>query len=125
MTNGDCQSLLLLDNDKLRTILKPSGLADKKTVWIKEGLYNFRHNQNYQIDNLKNISDQELRHRLLALKGMGPKATDCFMLLGLERPMFPIDVNVFKVISAEIKNTVFKDIKPDFSNKQHVSGVKL
>ena len=77
---------------------------------------------NGNVDALK----QDARNRLLKLSGMGAKATDCFLLLGLNRPSFPVDVNVFKLISRLFPEQITSDtgVVPDFSKKLHANAAK-
>ncbi len=69
----------------------------------------------------------DARQKLLTLKGMGPKSVDCFLLLGLDMPVFPVDVNVFKLVSRlfPVHVTGSPDTLPNFSNVKHVRSTKL
>lgn len=123
-TNGSVMELGELSEDYLRDTLRPAGLANQKSRWIKEGLSTFLSEQDYSINHLQQLADQELRNKILSLKGMGPKATDCFLLLGLERPVFPVDANIFKLIAKIFPQKITKTSSPDFSNRHHVKNTK-
>lgn len=126
ITQGDLKALISIEIDELERILRPAGLAKQKSRWIKDGLDKFFYNQEYNIETLHQIPLDEARKKLLVLKGMGPKAVDCFLLLGLERPVFPVDINIFKLVSRLFPERITEDIGqlPKFSNAKHVRAVK-
>lgn len=123
---GDPNRLESLNVNELEVYLRPAGMARQKSTWITEGLVEFNTNQDYSLETLKQIPIDEARARLLQLRGMGPKAVDCFLLLGLDKPVFPVDVNVFKLVSRLFPKQIVGDLgsEPSFSNKRHVRVVK-
>ncbi len=102
-------------------------MAKQKSLWIKEGLDKFNSSQEYSIETLRQMPVDDARQKLLTLKGMGPKSVDCFLLLGLDMPVFPVDVNVFKLVSRlfPVHVTGSPDTLPNFSNVKHVRSTKL
>ncbi len=51
-------------------------------------------------EDAKNLSTEELRKKLLTLKGVGPKVADCILLFSCnKKEVFPIDVWVERVMS--------------------------
>lgn len=126
-TSGDDAKLAALQTDELEVILRPSGLASQKSIWITHGLSILNSNSSNNLISIKNSDINEARQIMLSMKGIGPKAADCFLLLGLNRAVFPIDVNVFKVVSGLFpqKITGNSKVRPSFSNAQHVRAVKL
>lgn len=127
VTQGNSNTLNFIETSALELILRPAGMAKQKSLWIKEGLDKFNTDQEYSIDTLRQMPTEEARQKLLTLKGMGPKAVDCFLLLGLDKPVFPVDVNVFKLVSRLFHDCVTgsSDIQPNFSNAKHVRSTKL
>lgn len=127
VSQGDPDTLSTIDDVEFEAILRPAGMVKQKSVWIKEGLSVLKSNPEYDIDALRRISTEEARQRLLRLNGMGPKAVDCFLLLGLDMPVFPVDVNVFKLVSKLFPEQItgHPDIKPSFSSPTHVRSTKL
>lgn len=125
-TNGNVDALKQLDVDTIREIIRPSGMSKQKSIWITNGLDQFNNNLDYHIDILYRSCLEDARNRLLKLSGMGAKATDCFLLLGLNRPSFPVDVNVFKLISRLFPEQITSDtgVVPDFSKKLHANAAK-
>lgn len=125
-TNGNVDALKQLDIDTIREIIRPSGMSKQKSIWITNGLDQFNNNLDYHIDRFYRSCLEDARNRLLKLNGMGAKATDCFLLLGLNRPSFPVDVNVFKLISRLFPEQIASDtgVVPDFSKKLHANAAK-
>lgn len=126
-TQGSLHTLNSIEPNDLELVLRPAGMAKQKSLWIKEGLDKFSSSQEYSIETLRHMPVEDVRKRLLTLKGMGPKAVDCFLLLGLDMPVFPVDVNVFKLVSGLFPEhiTGSSDIPPNFSNVKHVRSTKL
>ncbi len=127
ITQGSLEILNSIDIADFNILLKSAGMAKQKSQWIKEGLDKFSLNQKYSINALRQIPAEEARQRLIDLKGVGPKAADCFLLLGLDVPVFPVDVNVFKLVSKLFPEyiTDHVGVVPSFSNSKHVNSVKL
>jgi endonuclease III len=125
-TRSDISELISLESTDLENILKPAGMAKQKSAWIKEGLDIFRSDKEYNIEVLRSQPIEEARQKLLKLKGMGPKAVDCYLLLGLDLPVFPVDVNVFNIVARHFPKSITgsSDIQPSFANPRHVSMVK-
>ncbi len=56
-------------------------------------------------DNFANLSDDELKKRLVSLKGVGSKVADCIMLFGYGRyNSFPVDTWIVKAFGREKKD---------------------
>ena len=57
-------------------------------------------NGSIDLENIDNMTTQNLRNKLLTLKGVGPKVADCILLFSCKRgEVFPIDVWVERVMS--------------------------
>ncbi len=125
-TNGDPKVLASMQPNTLQEILRPAGMASQKSRWIYEGLSILSTQQDYSVYNLIHNPIEDTREKLLLLNGMGEKAVDCYMLSGLELPVFPVDVNVFRVVSGIFHDQLLDQVdKPmSFSNKKHVRSVK-
>lgn len=125
LSQGDPMKVLTMEDEGLVAALRPCGMANQKAKWIKEGLHALLYDPSYTTSVLGKMSLQAVREHLMKIKGLGPKAVDCLLLLGYERPVFPVDTNVFKVVS-----NFFPDILPDsqlpsFNNPHHVRSVKV
>lgn len=126
ITEGNKHTLNSIEIAELEAILRPAGMAKQKSVWIKTGLNAFDTNQEYNLDMLRRMPTEEARRRLLTLKGVGPKAADCFLLLGLDVPVFPVDVNVFRLVAKLFPERITDspDVLPSFSNPKHIHSTK-
>lgn len=63
-----------------------SGLSEAKAAYIKDLTDHFLNANCLQGVDLSNIGDEELRAKLIAVKGLGPWSVDMFMLFNLQRP---------------------------------------
>lgn len=126
-TSGEDDNLLNTQINELESILRPSGLALQKSIWITNGLRFLSDASLNNLNTIKNSDINEARLMMLSMQGIGPKAADCFLLLGLDRAVFPVDVNVFNVVSGLFPKLITGNpsITPKFSNYKHVSTVKL
>lgn len=78
--------------------IKLGGLAKQKSVRIKQ-LLNDIHGQRGSLDLsfLKTCPLDEAREFLSSFKGVGPKTVACTLLFACNRPVFPIDVHIFRI----------------------------
>lgn len=126
VTHGDIEELAVLEEQELESIIRPAGLSNQKSKWIKEGVNRLLSDELLNSDILRNIPVLEARNRLLDLRGMGEKAVDCYLLLGLDVVSFPIDVNVFKLMAREFPRDIYgENEKPNFSSKKQVNRAKI
>lgn len=63
-----------------------SGLSESKAKYIADLTEHFLDPDRLQGVDLMAISDEELRSKLIAVKGLGPWSVDMFMLFNLQRP---------------------------------------
>lgn len=126
ITGGDVEVLNSLSIQEIETLLKPAGIAKSKSVWIANGLVKLRTEDDYNVDTLSSQPVDMVREKIMKLAGFGPKAADCFILLGLNMPTFPVDINVFKLIAELYPEAVTGDpsVLPHFSSQKQVASVK-
>lgn len=123
-TEGKDSNLLKLGHTALKEILHSAGMADQKSKWIFNGIHKINEDSDYSIEALTNNSPEITRQELLKLDGVGQKAVDCFMLLGLEKPVFPVDTNVFRIVSRNFPEIFEPNTEPKFTNPKQVQKVK-
>jgi len=82
----------------IETAIRSGGLARQKSVRIKR-LLNDIHEQRGSLDLkfLSRIPLEEARQFLTSFKGVGPKTVACTLLFSSDRPVFPIDVHIFRI----------------------------
>ena len=126
ITGGNVEALNSLSIQEIETLLKPSGIAKNKSIWIANGLVKLRTEDDYNVDILSSQPVDMVREKIMKLAGFGPKAADCFILLGLNMPTFPVDTNVFKLIANLYPEAVTGDpsVLPHFSSQRQVASVK-
>lgn len=67
--------------------------------YIYESVHDFLSGKISEVD-IKKMSTNELREKLLSLKGVGPKVADCILLFSCNRKeVFPVDVWVQRVMA--------------------------
>lgn len=123
-TGGSDDALLGISREVLTDIVRPAGLANNKASYIIDGVHALAHDEAYAPDTLMSEELEVTRKKLLKLKGVGAKAVDCFMLLGLNLPVFPVDINVFKLVSRTNPEILGVDVTPNFGNPNHTQKVK-
>jgi len=90
-----------IDEEKLKTLIKPAGFFNQKAKYIK----NF-------VKAVKNKDKSEItRDFLLRIKGIGKETADCILLYGLNKPYFVIDAYTKRIFSR--MGMVKKDIEYD------------
>ncbi|HEX9695970.1 MAG TPA: endonuclease III, partial [Actinomycetota bacterium] len=79
-------------------VIRMGGLADSKAPRIKEVLREVRHREGgYTLERLRGMSDDEVRHYLVSLPGIGPKTAACVLAFALGRPALPVDTHVHRL----------------------------
>lgn len=99
---------------RLIRILKPAGLSRQKTPRLKAILRIALRDakaaaqangigpnkvREPSLSFLSKLSDDEAERYLLALPGVGPKTARCVLMYSLRRAVFPVDVNVYRILT--------------------------
>lgn len=97
---SECASdadLFVLSEDRLAELLKPAGMAQRRAKLITSAIEYCRSHFGDSFETLTtDMPQDEVRSLLLGVPGFGPKATDCFMSIGLGIPTAVVDINVFR-----------------------------
>lgn len=82
----------------IASAIKCGGLANQKSERIK-ALLNEIHSRRGSLDIsfLRTAPLGEARNFLAGFKGVGPKTIACTLLFACNRPVFPIDVHIFRI----------------------------
>ncbi|MCE1164956.1 MAG: endonuclease III [Bacteroidetes bacterium] len=120
----------------IRKEIKVCGMADTKSKDIKRMLQDMKANYGrISLEHLRRKDDPEVYGEMLKYKGIGTKTIACLLAFGMERPAFPVDTHVHRVLNRmgivdtktpEQTFETAKDIVPD-DNKVgfHVNLIKL
>ena len=82
----------------IEAAIKSGGLARQKSVRIKQ-LLNEIHERRGSLDLsfLETAPLDEAKQFLASFKGVGPKTVACTLLFAFNRPVFPIDIHIFRI----------------------------
>jgi endonuclease-3 len=82
----------------IESAIKQGGLARQKSHRIKQ-LLNDVHSMKGSLDLsfLRTCPLEDAREFLASLKGVGPKTVACTLLFACARPVFPLDVHIFRI----------------------------
>lgn len=83
----------------IASAIKSGGLANVKSLVIKNILNEILARQgNLDLSFLKTVPLEAARSFLLSLKGVGPKTAACVLLFSCNRPVFPMDTHIFRIL---------------------------
>lgn len=78
--------------------IRPGGLAEQKSRRIKEILRWIKKNEGeLSLVLLQKMNSEEIKKKVGALKGIGPKTVHCLLLFGLGREAFPVDTHILRI----------------------------
>ncbi|MBU2495015.1 MAG: hypothetical protein KJ935_00710 [Candidatus Omnitrophica bacterium] len=130
LKEADClglKNILVTEDRKLSRLVRPSGFYRQKAERLKI-LARFILEDCGGIGPASEIPLNELRPRLLALKGVGPETADDILLYALGKPVFVIDeytrrlarrLNLARVLSYQSLQELFeKNLKKDYRSYQ-------
>lgn len=82
----------------IEAAIRSGGLARQKSVRIKQ-LLNEIHERRGSLDLsfLETTPLEEAKQFLASFKGVGPKTVACTLLFAFNRPVFPIDIHIFRI----------------------------
>ena len=86
------------DLEEVKEAIRTAGLADQKARTIKRALdYIAERRGRLELDFLREMSVDEAREWLMAIRGVGPKTAAIVLLFALDMPAFPVDTHVYRV----------------------------
>ncbi len=92
------QALYAMPVATLETCLRPAGYFRLKTQRLRNFLVFLKNEAGFDLDALANRSTDDLRHKLLAVKGIGPETADSILLYALNRPVFVVDAYTARIM---------------------------
>jgi endonuclease-3 len=86
------------DTEEVIDAIRPAGLANQKAPRIQEALQTIAEKQGaLNLDFLTDMSVDDAKEWLSAIKGVGPKTAAIVLLFALDMPAFPVDTHVHRV----------------------------
>ncbi len=93
----DPQKLFFLQDEKLAELIRPAGYFRIKTKRLKNFLKFLYKEVNFDLEKLKNMDLDELRQKLLSIKGIGYETADSMILYAFEKPSFVVDAYTARI----------------------------
>lgn len=96
--NGDWNNILLIDEFKIRDLIRPCGLYQLKAKWIKKAAKIMWEDFGaVTLEPLKNWSDEDAEKYLLRLPGIGFKSAKAIMMYSLGKQVLPVDTHTYRL----------------------------
>lgn len=120
----DINSIIKMDNNRLASLIRPSGYYNQKAIKLKVMAGFLKKNP---IKRLKRIETKKLRELFLSIKGVGPETADSILLYAFNRPVFVVDAYTKRIFSrfGFIKNNATYNEIQDFFHKNLKSDEKI
>ncbi|MCS7099034.1 MAG: hypothetical protein RMH84_02160 [Sulfolobales archaeon] len=125
------ESILEMSVEELAEVIRVSGMHHIKARTIVNLV------KSVSVEELVKLDPLELRSRLLAIRGIGYKTADVFLLMYRKFPVFPIDTHIRRVLTRygvvrrgdsyeAIRRTVenYLPEDPDYLTRAHLSLIK-
>lgn len=93
------EHLDVLTADQLAELIRPAGYFRVKAARIKALLEFLRHEVAYDLGRLAQEQVEELRPKLLRVKGIGQETADSILLYALNQPVFVVDAYTARIMN--------------------------
>ncbi|MFO8006647.1 MAG: endonuclease III domain-containing protein [Candidatus Brocadiia bacterium] len=90
--------LASLEPERLHELVRPAGYYRQKSARLGRLAGWLVDRAEGSVEALADVSTEELREELLALRGIGPETADSILLYALERPVFVVDTYTMRVV---------------------------
>lgn len=87
-----------LSHEELARLIRPCGYFNQKAAHLKQ-LTRWFQGYGYDVERVKPMDNELLRHELLGVKGVGPETADSILLYALDKPFFIIDAYTRRLLS--------------------------
>ena len=95
----DSQKLYRIKKEELAQLIKPSGYYNIKAQRLKNFVTFFFEEFEGSIEKMFSGDGEELRKKLLKVKGIGPETADSILLYAGEKPFFVVDAYTKRIFS--------------------------
>ena len=93
------EGIYKLRKSKLASLIKSSGYYRIKADRLKSFVNFLFEGYNGDIEKMREESVEELRRKLLGVRGIGPETADSILLYGLKKPIFVVDAYTKQILS--------------------------
>lgn len=95
----DWDDVATAPREELAAAIQPGGLHRTKAERIQALLAQVLEERGaYDLSHLAEASTEDARRQLARFKGMGAKSVNCVLLFSLDRPAFPVDTHVHRIL---------------------------
>jgi endonuclease-3 related protein len=95
----DPLKLFQTDGDTLSQLIRPAGYYRIKASRLQNFLFFLREEVGFHLSALENYDTQELRAKLLGVKGIGAETADSMVLYAFHKPSFVVDAYTVRIFS--------------------------
>ncbi len=95
----DPKKLYALPPARLALLIQPAGFFRLKTKRLRNFLKYFLDRYEGDVDQMKQVSTEQLRTELLEVSGIGPETADSILLYALEKQTFVIDAYTKRILN--------------------------
>jgi endonuclease-3 related protein len=92
------EAMHALTIEELAVLIRPAGYFNVKAARIHNFLVFLKNEVDFDIEALKLQGMDELRGKLLEIKGIGPETADSILLYALEKPTFVVDAYTLRMM---------------------------
>ncbi|MGB9697356.1 MAG: endonuclease III domain-containing protein [Ignavibacteria bacterium] len=97
---SDWQSIAKAPISEIAKQIRVCGLANNKSKEIKNFLQTLiKKRGKISLEYLNNLSNEKIYEELLQFKGFGVKTISCLIAFGLNRPVFPVDTHIHRILN--------------------------
>jgi endonuclease-3 related protein len=123
----DPKKLFFLSDENLASLIRPAGYYRIKTRRLKNFLMFLKKEVDFNIERLKKYPTQELRKKLLSIKGVGPETADSMLLYGFEKEIFVVDAYTARIFNRHslVEEDITYDELQDFCMRNLPCDVEL
>jgi endonuclease-3 related protein len=100
-----------IDEKKLSMMIKSAGYYNQKAKKIKEFVKFLIENYNGKMEEMKKENPEDLREKLLSIKGIGRESADSILLYALDMPVFVVDAYTYRIMLRH--GLIYEDITYD------------
>ncbi|MEM0503377.1 MAG: hypothetical protein QXT58_01580 [Archaeoglobaceae archaeon] len=95
---NDWNNVLIMSEIEIREIIRPCGLYQLKSKWIKKAAEMMREDFGLvTLEPLKTLSDEDAENYLLSLPGIGVKSAKAIMMYSLGKQVLPVDTHTYRL----------------------------